>query len=163
MKRSRIILATIALLFGIATTFAFTQQDDVFLSYRIDPKKQEIKLYWQNKQGQNFASIQNLKTSLEKNKQTLLFAMNGGMYKPGGSPQGLYIQNKVMLSQLDTITASGKRDIEDVISRTGATLKLDAFKRLTEKVKEVIFNRITHCPTQTKPQTPAFMLICCLF
>ncbi|RYF47384.1 MAG: type II toxin-antitoxin system PemK/MazF family toxin [Cytophagaceae bacterium] len=28
---------------------------------------------------------------------------------------------------------------EDVISRTGATLKADAFKKLTNKVKEVIF------------------------
>lgn len=107
MKQSRIILSTITLLLVVAATFAFTQQDDVFLTYRIDPKKQEIKLYWQNQQGQNFGSIQNLKTALEKNKQKLLFAMNGGMYKPGGSPQGLYIQNKVILSPLDTTTASG--------------------------------------------------------
>jgi hypothetical protein len=28
---------------------------------------------------------------------------------------------------------------EDVISRTGATLKLESFKKMTEKIKEVIF------------------------
>jgi len=28
---------------------------------------------------------------------------------------------------------------EDVISRTGATLKIEAFKTLTDKVKEAIF------------------------
>jgi len=28
---------------------------------------------------------------------------------------------------------------EDIITRTGATLKLDAFKKLTDKVKEVVF------------------------
>jgi uncharacterized protein YigE (DUF2233 family) len=107
MKRSIIILSAIIMALGVVAAFAFTQQDNAFLSYYIDPKKQEIKLYYQNEQGQNFGSIQNLKTSIEKNKQTLLFAMNGGMYKPGGAPQGLYMQNKIKLSQLDTTTASG--------------------------------------------------------
>lgn len=107
MTRSKIFLSAIILLLAATVAFAFTQDDDTFLSYRVDPKKQELKLYWQDAGGQNFGSIQNLKTAVEKEKKKLLFAMNGGMYKPGGSPLGLYIQNKVILSPLDTTTASG--------------------------------------------------------
>lgn len=107
MTRSKKILSAIILLLAATAAFAVTQDDDTFLSYRVDPKKQELKLYWQDASGQNFGSIQNLKTAVEKEKKQLLFATNGGMYKPGGSPVGLYIQNKVTLSPLDTTTASG--------------------------------------------------------
>ena len=35
--------------------------------------------------------------------ETLVFAMNGGMYLKDKSPQGLYIENGVMKSKVDTI------------------------------------------------------------
>jgi uncharacterized protein YigE (DUF2233 family) len=107
MNRRRVFLSAIILLFAIAVAFAFIQDDDTFLTYRVDPKKQDVKLYWQDEHNQNFGSIQNLKNALEKGNKKLLFAMNGGMYKPGGSPQGLYIQNKLTLSPLDTTSAGG--------------------------------------------------------
>jgi uncharacterized protein YigE (DUF2233 family) len=107
MKQSKIFLSAIILLLIAAAGFAFTQDEDTFLVYRVNPKKQEIKLYWQDGHNQNFGSIQNLKAAFERDKKQLLFAMNGGMYKPGGSPQGLYIQNKITLSPLDTTTANG--------------------------------------------------------
>ncbi|HEV7230206.1 MAG TPA: phosphodiester glycosidase family protein, partial [Bacteroidia bacterium] len=39
--------------------------------------------------------------------QTLLFATNGGMYKPDNSPQGLFIQSGKVLAKLDTASGSG--------------------------------------------------------
>ncbi|TFF34301.1 phosphodiester glycosidase family protein [Mucilaginibacter psychrotolerans] len=107
MKRSRIFLSTIILLLAAAAAFAFTQDNDTFLTYRVNPKKPELKLYWRDADGLNYRSIQNLKTAVEKEKKKLLFATNGGMYKPDGSPVGLYIQNKVTLSPLDTTSGSG--------------------------------------------------------
>ncbi|MBD1365501.1 phosphodiester glycosidase family protein [Mucilaginibacter sp. ZT4R22] len=91
MKRSRIFLSTIILLFTAVIAFAFIKDDDTFLDAH----------------NQNFGSIQNLRTALEKGNKKLLFAMNGGMYNPGGSLQGLYIQDKITLSPLDTTMASG--------------------------------------------------------
>jgi uncharacterized protein YigE (DUF2233 family) len=36
-----------------------------------------------------------------------VFAMNGGMYKPDNSPQGLYIENREVAASLDTTTGNG--------------------------------------------------------
>jgi len=36
--------------------------------------------------------------------ESLVFAMNGGMYNKDLSPQGLYIENGILLAQIDTIT-----------------------------------------------------------
>ena len=33
--------------------------------------------------------------------------MNGGMYKPGGAPQGLYVENGEVLSPIDTSNGNG--------------------------------------------------------
>ncbi|OOQ58702.1 phosphodiester glycosidase family protein [Mucilaginibacter pedocola] len=107
MKHSRVFLSAIISLLVAYSSSAFAQDNDTLLTYRVDPKKQELKLYWRNTKGQNFGSLQNLKTAVESNKQQLLFAMNGGMYKPDDTPVGLYIENGKTLSPLDTGTANG--------------------------------------------------------
>jgi uncharacterized protein YigE (DUF2233 family) len=81
--------------------------DDEFLVYKVNLKKQDLKLYWKNEKDQNFGSILNLKLSVEKNNSTLEFAMNAGMYKKDNSPQGLYIEKQKTLSPLDTTRAAG--------------------------------------------------------
>ena len=110
MKKSRGFLSTVfVLLVAVAAlAFAWTHQDeDRFLSYQVNPKKHELKLYWKDDRNSNFGSIQNLKLWLESNKRKLVFAMNAGMYKQDGSPQGLYIENKKTLSPLDTSSGNG--------------------------------------------------------
>ncbi|TPG44171.1 phosphodiester glycosidase family protein [Flavobacterium pectinovorum] len=81
--------------------------EDPFVVYKVDLKKQDLKLYWKNESGQNFGSILNLKNWIEKNNLSLSFAMNAGMYKKDNSPQGLYIEKKKVLSPLDTTKAEG--------------------------------------------------------
>ncbi|MFK7946823.1 MAG: phosphodiester glycosidase family protein [Saprospiraceae bacterium] len=63
--------------------------------YVVDPSKNSNKvvLYLKNKEGQSYRSLGKLNTSLKRNNKKLLFAMNGGMYKPDGMPQGLFIEN----------------------------------------------------------------------
>jgi uncharacterized protein YigE (DUF2233 family) len=111
MKKSKALLSTMIILFAAALTFAFTLKsqtdENLFVSYTVNPKKQDLKLYWKDDKNANFGSIQNLNQWLDKNHRTLVFAMNGGMYKPDGSPQGLFIENKKTLSPLDTSTAPG--------------------------------------------------------
>ncbi|SEK71501.1 Uncharacterized protein YigE, DUF2233 family [Aquimarina amphilecti] len=74
-----------------------------FLSHEIDLKHQHLRFYWKNKNGKNFRNFQNLKTELEKENKELVFAMNGGMYNKDLSPQGLYIENGIIKSKIDTI------------------------------------------------------------
>ena len=81
--------------------------DERFISYIVDPKKQDLKLYWKDEKQQNFRSIQNLKTWLEKNHKKLEFAMNAGMYKEDNSPLGLFIENHKTVTPLNTRNANG--------------------------------------------------------
>ena len=110
MKRSKVLIITILVL-AFAGVFFFTKkrsiEDSRFISYTIDVKKQDIKFYCKDDKNGTFRSIQNLKLWLEKNQRKLVFAMNGGMYKPDNSPQGLYIENQKTLSPLNTAEGNG--------------------------------------------------------
>ena len=77
------------------------------MSYTVDAKKQDLKLYWKNDKQENLKSIQNLKNWLDKKHKKLVFAMNGGMYKQDNSPQGLFIENQKKITPLDTTSGNG--------------------------------------------------------
>lgn len=81
--------------------------DDRILVYTVDPKTQNLQLYWKNDDGQTLKSIQNLKSYVESKNLKLTFAMNGGMFDKNFAPQGLLIQNKKTLSVLDTTNGTG--------------------------------------------------------
>lgn len=78
-----------------------------FVTYVVDTKKQDLKLYWKNEKEERFGSILNLKNWVENKNKVLDFAMNAGMYNADNAPQGLYIENKKTLSALDAGTAAG--------------------------------------------------------
>jgi uncharacterized protein YigE (DUF2233 family) len=78
-----------------------------FVSYSVDPKKEHLAFFWKNENQSTFGSIENLKDWLSKNKKELVFATNGGMYKKDQSPQGLFIQNKITKSPIDTTNGNG--------------------------------------------------------
>jgi uncharacterized protein YigE (DUF2233 family) len=81
--------------------------DDRFVTYIADTKLQHLQLYWKDDKHINFSSIENLKNWVEKNNEKLVFAANAGMYKPDKTPQGLFIENKKLLSPLDTLHGNG--------------------------------------------------------
>jgi len=98
-----ILLFTLLLLFISANTFYANSASDqsIILSNIVDPEKQNIKFFWKDAKNNRYASLQNLKTSIEENKQQLIFAVNGGMYDKNHNPKGLYIENSVVLSPID--------------------------------------------------------------
>ena len=87
----------------ISNTSVKNTQDLSILTYTINPKKQSLKFYWKNRKDSIIQTFDNLKTEVESNKEALVFAMNGGMYKKDFSPQGLYVEKGKILSKLDTI------------------------------------------------------------
>lgn len=96
--------------FGIAiflNACSGTNSESGFVSYRVDPGKQEIRLYWKDDDGRPFGSIGNLKAWLLKKNKKLLFAMNGGMFAPDNSPVGLFIRNGKLAHPLDTLSGKG--------------------------------------------------------
>jgi uncharacterized protein YigE (DUF2233 family) len=81
--------------------------DNYILSYIVDAGTQDIQLYWKNDKNEIINTIQNLKKYVENKHSTLLFAMNGGMFKKDYSAQGLLIQNQKAYSPLDTSSGNG--------------------------------------------------------
>ncbi len=77
--------------------------DDNILSYTVDLKKQNLKFYWKNDKGEIFNNFYNLKKWLDTKSERLIFAMNGGMYKKDFSPQGLFIENGIKKTNIDTL------------------------------------------------------------
>lgn len=75
------------------------------LSYEVDLNNQELKFFWKNKDNKNYKNFANLKSELQKVNKKLIFAMNGGMYLQDLSPQGLYIENGLLKSTIDTVTS----------------------------------------------------------
>lgn len=76
---------------------------DNFYSYTVDPKSDDLRFVWRDSIGDRFASIGTWKEQLESDGKQLVFAMNGGMYEPGGSPKGLYIEKGRTLSKIDLL------------------------------------------------------------
>lgn len=81
--------------------------DGQMLIYRVDVRSEDFRMFWKDDANQPFGSIENLKNWLETQNKQLVFAMNGGMYRPDRSPVGLYVQNGKVLAALDTATGQG--------------------------------------------------------
>jgi uncharacterized protein YigE (DUF2233 family) len=109
--RKKFIKYTLLLAFIIAIlTIALinnNNEDEKFVTYKVDLKKQSLKLYWKDDTGELLKSLNNLKNYLNKKGETLLFAMNAGMYKKDNSPQGLFIVEQKIIVGLDTTTSTG--------------------------------------------------------
>jgi uncharacterized protein YigE (DUF2233 family) len=84
-----------------------TTSDATILSYVVDTKSRDLQFYWKDDQGQVLQTFPCLKTFVEKQGKSLLFAMNGGMFRKDYSPQGLFIQQNKTLSRLDTANGGG--------------------------------------------------------
>ncbi len=78
-------------------------KDPRFISYTINSKKQSLRFYWRDSINLNYSNFKNLKIKLQKQNKRLVFATNGGMFNKNFSPQGLYIENRIIRSSLDTI------------------------------------------------------------
>jgi uncharacterized protein YigE (DUF2233 family) len=111
LKAKKSILYVTVLILLATGLFAFAKwgkvEDERFVTYIVDLNQQDLKFYWKDGKKQPIRSLLNLKNLLEQEKQKLVFAMNGGMYKPDNSPQGLFIQEQAVLASLDTNSGSG--------------------------------------------------------
>ena len=108
-RKKKISLLAILILLTVGI-YAFTRpksDNDSFISYKVDLKKQNLKLYWKNDKNEPFQSLGNLKNWLAKNKQTLVFAMNAGMYTTDNSPLGLFIQDKKTITTINKRSGDG--------------------------------------------------------
>lgn len=71
------------------------------VSHIVDTKSTSLLMFCRDTMGNPIGNFKRLKSIVETNKQTLRFAMNGGMYLKDQSPQGLYIENGRVLKNVN--------------------------------------------------------------
>ena len=84
-----------------AFVFQNKEKDTRFITHIVNLEKQDLVFYWKDEAGKRFGNIGNLKKWVESKSNRLVFAVNGGMYKKDGSPQGLFIENSKKLRGTD--------------------------------------------------------------
>jgi uncharacterized protein YigE (DUF2233 family) len=110
MKKRIIIFISILIVAGITSIFFIKKKvydENNFLHYQINPKKTPLSFFWLDSNATPLKSIANVKAQVEKNGNQLLFAMNAGMYKKDYSPQGLFMDNFLTQSPIDTSNGKG--------------------------------------------------------
>ena len=80
----------------------YTIDPNRIVFHEVNPQKQTLGIYWKDAEGAVYKNIGNLKSSIEKEGKELVFAMNGGMFHKNSSPQGLFIENGVERTPIDT-------------------------------------------------------------
>lgn len=102
-------LYLILLIICAGALWAFSQKDanDNFISYTANPHTQNIILYYKDANGKCIGTLGNLKSHVEKQGKTLLFAMNGGMFQEDFSPVGLFVEKGKTIRKINTRDAGG--------------------------------------------------------
>jgi uncharacterized protein YigE (DUF2233 family) len=60
---------------------------------RVDPARQDLRLYWDDGHGHVLGNFTALQKQVATEGGTLLFAANAGMFDPTSNPVGLFVQN----------------------------------------------------------------------
>ena len=80
--------------------------DNSFDAYVVKVKKSDLRFFWNqpdtNRAFRNFYQLKH--TARQQFQSELIFATNGGMFEPDGSPKGLFIEAGDTLVPLDTIS-----------------------------------------------------------
>ncbi len=60
-----------------------------------------LRLFWRDDRNTPFTNIGRLKQYLDGRKQTLYFAVNGGMFQPDSRPEGLFVKDGLTIVNVD--------------------------------------------------------------
>jgi uncharacterized protein YigE (DUF2233 family) len=148
------------LLLCTAGLFAITLKnkslDAKILAYTVEPKKQNLQLYWKNDKGEILGSIQHLKTYVERKNLTLTFAMNAGMFTEQYSPVGLFIQDGKTIKNINKSNGKGNfnwkpngvfyitKDNVPVIRQTGEFVNQGNIKNATQSGPMLVIDGKIH-------------------
>lgn len=105
--RLLIILGLSALSIALAACHPGPAAEIGCVSYRVDPRRSTLRLYYCDAHGRRYGSLGGLRAGLAARGQCLDFAMNGGMFAPGYGPQGLFIEDGKTRAALDNATGAG--------------------------------------------------------
>lgn len=73
----------------------------------IDPRKQDLRIYWKDDQGSGLKDFVTLEKFVSSQGERLVFAANAGMFQPDAKPVGLLVQDGVEQSPLNLSDGTG--------------------------------------------------------
>jgi len=94
----------IALFLGTMHPAAAQAPDSLYVTFTVDPAKDQVRLYWKDDHGAILGSLQQLLALTRARGERLVFGANAGMYRADQSPQGLYIEDGHRHMPADTAT-----------------------------------------------------------
>lgn len=96
-------------------------QGVTYKTYTAEPE--EIQLHWKDASGSPYRQFRNLQAALKARGVDLEFAMNAGIFDPGGIPSGLHVEDNRILRPLNLKDAPGNFYLKPngVFHVTGAT------------------------------------------
>ena len=111
MAKSKVL---IIIILGILIILGFINIKKIFnndiIVYSPNLKKQNIKMYWKDKDGKAYSKIENF--ILKQNNKQIKFVTNGGIYTDQYTPEGLYIENYKVISELNLKSGDGNFYLE---------------------------------------------------
>lgn len=96
---------SLLIVLGILLFTSFNKSDDFdeFIYHKINLENQNLRMFWKDDKGDVFKNFRKLKSYINSNCDSLVFAMNGGMYKKDNSPLGLYVENGKILNPVNKV------------------------------------------------------------
>ena len=103
-----IVIISLAITLFFCSFLLSIHSNNVFcVHYIVNPQKQELRFYWKDQNNKPFKNFKSLNQWIEQGNKTLVFGMNGGMYKEDNSPLGLYMEDKKVLTKLNVSKGAG--------------------------------------------------------
>lgn len=136
------------------------------IEYIVNPELEKISFFWKDSLGDIFGNAKKLKRYLNSKGVELQFATNGGMYLKDQSPQGLYIENGEVKSELDKVqSAFGnfymqpngvfyiKDNNEAIICKTSKVIDKSNIKYATQSGPMLIIDGVIHSKFQKESKS----------
>lgn len=92
---------------ALIDAYRFNQAGQTYRVIPLDLQHVQIKLFWQNEQGQRYGRLQRLNAELAAQGQQLLIGMNAGMYHANREPVGLFVERGLERFVLNTAQGAG--------------------------------------------------------
>ncbi|MSQ48673.1 MAG: hypothetical protein EXR78_09885 [Deltaproteobacteria bacterium] len=92
---------------GPSVAETVSHHDESYLVYRIDPRKDQLRLLWLDPHGDRFGSFRRVRDALATQGQQILFAMNAGIFSTKYAPLGLHIEDGRVLRPLNNAKGWG--------------------------------------------------------
>jgi len=120
MKYSILSLSLLFLIIIAFSSVSFHHPESTdYLTYTVNAKTEQLRMYCKDDKGKMLRSLGQLQQHISQHGNTLLLAMNAGMYHADGSPVGLYVEEGKRLHPVNRRRCSSAAKTNWCISPNG--------------------------------------------